>query len=95
MAISYRNIARFLIFLLVQCSRPTAVEANVIRDMEDSVEEGVGIIRKVANNIGSKYQTLSPRNQLIASGLTGFVVTRIVANSAYKAAKIGMAAYIA
>lgn len=95
MALSYRNIARLLILLLVQCSGKSFVESSVIRDVEDSVEEGFGLIKKVVNNISDKYQSLSPRNQLIASGLTGFVVTRVVANSAYKAAKIGVAAYIA
>jgi hypothetical protein len=95
MALSYRIIARFLLILLVQCSSPTVVESRVIRDVEDSVEEGFGVMRKVAAKIGDKYQSLTPQYQLIASGLTGFVITRVVANSAYKAAKIGVAAYIA
>ncbi|GKY95199.1 hypothetical protein MPSEU_000483100 [Mayamaea pseudoterrestris] len=95
MVLSSRNIARFLILYLVYCSRPSLVASNVIRDMEESMEDGVGFVKTVATKIGNTFHQLSPRNQLIASGLTGFVVTRIVANSAYKAAKIGVAAYVA
>lgn len=62
--------------------------------MEESMSQGVNVVKKMANQIETTYASLSPRNQLIASGLTGFVVSRMVVHSAIGALKVGLAAYV-
>lgn len=90
-----RTIASFLIVLLLNYPKTAVGELNVARGIEDTLDDGVGLIKRMASTIGDRYQGLSPRNQLIASGLTGFVVSRIVVSSAIKTIKIGAALYIA
>ena len=91
----YRTVASFLIALLLHFTRPAVGKLNVAHVVEDTVDDGLGLIKRMATKAGDRYQTLSPQHQLIASGLTGFVVTRIVVSSAIKTIKIGAALYIA
>jgi hypothetical protein len=75
-------------------SSATKVNVSMADTMEESMSQGVNVVKKMANQIETTYASLSPRNQLIASGLTGFVVSRMVVHSAIGALKVGLAAYV-